>query len=47
MPQPAAELSSFGHVAMALESRIEGITGTIDAGGKKLVVIKKRPASLM
>jgi hypothetical protein len=27
----AAELNSFGHVALALESRIEGITGTIDA----------------
>ena len=31
-PQQAAELSSFGHVALALESRIEGTTGTIDAG---------------
>jgi hypothetical protein len=28
----AAELSSFGHVVLALESRIEGIIGTIDAG---------------
>lgn len=31
-PQQAAELRSFGHVAMALESRIEGAIGTIDAG---------------
>jgi hypothetical protein len=31
-PQQAAELSSFGHVALALESRIEGITKTVDAG---------------
>jgi hypothetical protein len=31
-PQQAAELSSFGNVALALESRIEGTTGTIDAG---------------
>jgi hypothetical protein len=31
-PQQAADLSSFGHVALALESRIEGATGTIDAG---------------
>jgi hypothetical protein len=30
--QKAAELSIFGHVALALESRIEGVTGTIDAG---------------
>jgi hypothetical protein len=30
--QQVAELSSFGHVALALESRIEGTTGTIDAG---------------
>jgi hypothetical protein len=28
----AAELGSFGHVALALKSRIEGIMGTIDAG---------------
>ena len=28
----AAELGSFSHVALALESRIEGITGTVDAG---------------
>jgi hypothetical protein len=27
----AAELRHFGHVALALESRIEGTTGTIDA----------------
>jgi hypothetical protein len=30
--QQAAELASFSHVALALESRIEGTTGTIDAG---------------
>jgi hypothetical protein len=30
--QQAAELDSFNHVALALESRIEGTTGTIDAG---------------
>jgi hypothetical protein len=30
--QEAAELSSFIHVALALESRIEGISGTIDVG---------------
>ena len=30
--QQAAELSSFGHVALALESRIERTTGTIGAG---------------
>jgi hypothetical protein len=29
-PQQAAELGSFGHVALALESKIEGTT--IDAG---------------
>ena len=29
-PEQAAELSSFGHMALALESRVEGITGTID-----------------
>jgi hypothetical protein len=28
----AAELGSFGHGALASESRIEVITGTIDAG---------------
>jgi hypothetical protein len=28
----AAELVIFGHMALALESRIEGTTGTIDAG---------------
>jgi hypothetical protein len=31
-PQEAEELGSFGHVVLALESRIEGTTGTIDAG---------------
>ena len=30
--QQAAELGIFGHAAMDLESRIEGTTGTIDAG---------------
>ena len=29
VPAPA---SSFGHMALALESRIEGTTGTIDVG---------------
>jgi hypothetical protein len=28
----AAELGSFSHIALALESRVEGTTGTIDAG---------------
>jgi hypothetical protein len=31
-PQQAAELSSFSHLSLALESRIEGNSGTIDAG---------------
>jgi hypothetical protein len=31
-PQQAAELGSFGHVALPLESRIDGTTGTIDSG---------------
>jgi hypothetical protein len=31
-PQQAAELGSFGHMALALESRIKGTTGKIDAG---------------
>jgi hypothetical protein len=31
-PQQAAEYSSFTHVALTLESSIEGSTGTIDAG---------------
>jgi hypothetical protein len=30
--QEAAELASFGHVALALDSRTERTTGTIDAG---------------
>jgi hypothetical protein len=30
-PQKAAELGSFAHIALALESRIEGTIGTIDA----------------
>jgi hypothetical protein len=29
-PQQTAELGSFSHVALDLEPRIEGITGTID-----------------
>jgi hypothetical protein len=42
-PQQAAEFSSFGHVALALESQIEGGEGYWDnwcwlAGAKKLVV---------
>jgi hypothetical protein len=28
----SAELGSFGHMALALESRIKSVTGTIDAG---------------
>jgi hypothetical protein len=31
-PQQAAELGNFSHMALALEPRIEGVTGTIDAG---------------
>jgi hypothetical protein len=31
-PQQVAEISSFGHVALAIELKIEDITGTIDAG---------------
>lgn len=31
-PLQAVGLGSFGHVALALESRLEGTTGTIDAG---------------
>jgi hypothetical protein len=31
-PQQAAELGSFSHVALTLESRIEVTTGTMDAG---------------
>ena len=34
--QQKAELSSFNHVALALELKIEGITGTIDAGWLEL-----------
>jgi hypothetical protein len=29
-PQQAAEIGSFSHVALALESKIEKTTGTID-----------------
>jgi hypothetical protein len=32
----AAELGSFSYVALALESRIEETTGTIDAGSLEL-----------
>jgi hypothetical protein len=32
----AAELGSFGHMAWALESKIEGTAGTIDAGDLEL-----------
>ena len=49
-PQQAAELSSFSHVALALESRIEGTTDTIDgrlAGAKKLAVTKKKRQVLL
>jgi hypothetical protein len=35
-PQRAAELGSFSHVALALESRREGTTGKIDAGQLEL-----------
>lgn len=38
-PQRAAELDSFGTMALALESRIEGVTGTVDAGAKKFSVL--------
>jgi hypothetical protein len=31
-PQQSAELSSFGYVALSLESKIEGTAGTIDDG---------------
>jgi hypothetical protein len=31
-PQQAAELSSFSHMALVLKSRLEGVSGTIDAG---------------
>jgi hypothetical protein len=30
-PHEESELGSFGHVALALESRVEGVTGTINA----------------
>jgi hypothetical protein len=35
-PEQAAEFGSFGHMALALESRIEGTTGIIDAGWLEL-----------
>jgi hypothetical protein len=47
--QQAMEHGSFSHVALTLEVRLDGVTGTTEcwlAGAKKLVVIKKRPASL-
>jgi hypothetical protein len=31
-PQQAAKLNSFGYVALALETRIKGITEITDAG---------------
>jgi hypothetical protein len=31
-PQQAGELSIFGHIALALHSRIEEANGTTDAG---------------
>jgi hypothetical protein len=31
-PEQAAELGSFDHAALTLESRIEGVIGSIDAG---------------
>jgi hypothetical protein len=31
-PQQAADFSSFGHLALALESKIEGVTRIIDPG---------------
>jgi hypothetical protein len=31
-PQKGAELGSFSHMALALELRTEGTTGTIDSG---------------
>jgi hypothetical protein len=37
--QKAAELSSFGHMALGLDSRIEEITGPIDVGAKLEVVV--------
>lgn len=30
--QQAAEFSSFGHVALAIESKVEGVIGRVDAG---------------
>jgi hypothetical protein len=35
-PQQTAERGSFVHVALALESVIEGATGTIDTGQLEL-----------
>jgi hypothetical protein len=35
-PQQAAKFGSFGHVALALESRIEGVTGKTDVGWLEL-----------
>ena len=31
-PQQTAELGNFSHVALALESRIEEVSGIVDAG---------------
>jgi hypothetical protein len=41
-PLQASEFSSFCHVVLASESRIEEFTMTIDAGAKNLMVIKNR-----
>jgi hypothetical protein len=35
-PQQAEEFSFFSHMTLALESSVEGVTGTIDAGWLKL-----------
>jgi hypothetical protein len=35
-PQQTEELGRFRHVALALESRIERVTGTINAGHLEL-----------
>jgi hypothetical protein len=34
--QQTAEIGSFGHVALVLDSRIEGTTWTMDAGQTEL-----------
>jgi hypothetical protein len=35
-PQQAADFASFSHVALALELRVEEVTGTIDTGWLEL-----------